>query len=148
MADITIISSALTSIKVATDLARLIKESSSSLDKAEVKLKLAELVSALADAKVEIAQVQKVLLEKDKQIRDLTATLSIRGRLIWDRPYYWLEETGEKDGSYCQQCYDNNSKLIRLQSHGDGSWSCNTCNKSFYDKTFQDGSSQSDYDPY
>jgi hypothetical protein len=61
MADLNTISSILSSINVATDLARLIKDSDVSLEKAETKLKLAELISALADAKIETANVLHII---------------------------------------------------------------------------------------
>jgi len=44
---------------------KLLRETDVSLEKAETKLKLAELVGALADAKLELAEVQNLLLEKD-----------------------------------------------------------------------------------
>jgi hypothetical protein len=53
MVDIAILGSALGSIKTATDIAKLIKNSGTSLEKAEVKLQVAELISSLADIKME-----------------------------------------------------------------------------------------------
>jgi len=129
------IAAALSSIKAATDIAKLIKGSSTSLEQAEIKLKLAELVSALADAKIEIAQIQEVLLEKDGRIKDLQESLDVRQRLTWEQPYYWLDNNGVKVGPYCQQCSDNDRKLIRLQSNGNGSWSCRTCQSNYRDRT-------------
>ena len=50
MADIATIAAALGSLKTATDIAKLIKDSGSSLEQAEVKLQIAELISSLAEA--------------------------------------------------------------------------------------------------
>jgi hypothetical protein len=61
MADLNTISSILSRIKVATDLARLIKDRDVSLEKAETKLQLAESISALADAKIETANVLLII---------------------------------------------------------------------------------------
>ncbi|MGC8492563.1 MAG: hypothetical protein ACP5SH_12585, partial [Syntrophobacteraceae bacterium] len=94
MPDIPTIVSALSSIKTAVDIAKLIKESSTSLEQAEVKLKLAELISALADAKIEIANVQETLLKKDQLIAELKESQDIREKLRWEMPYYWLESDG------------------------------------------------------
>ena len=66
MADITTINAVLTSIKTASDLAKIIKDSNKTLEQAEIKYKLAELISALADAKMEIAEVRELLSSKDK----------------------------------------------------------------------------------
>jgi hypothetical protein len=62
MTDMAGVSLVLSSIKAATDIARLLKDTNLSLEKAAAKLKLAELVGALADAKIQIAEVQDLLL--------------------------------------------------------------------------------------
>ena len=67
--DIAALSALLGSLKTATDIARFIKDSDLSLEKAETKLKLAELISALADAKIEAAKIQQLLLERAANIR-------------------------------------------------------------------------------
>ena len=46
-------------------------EKNVSLEKAETKLKSADLVSSLADAKLEAAKIQDLLLEKDRRIKEL-----------------------------------------------------------------------------
>ncbi|MDR3553767.1 MAG: hypothetical protein P4L55_03335 [Syntrophobacteraceae bacterium] len=134
MPDIATIASALSSIKTAVDIAKLIKESSVSLEQAEVKLKLAELISALADAKIEIANVQEALVGKDRQIAELRELQNIRERLKYEAPYYWMDRDGTKDGPYCQQCWDNSQKLIRLQGSTDGYWHCRTCDSGYTDQ--------------
>jgi hypothetical protein len=132
MTDITSVTTILSSIKAATDIAKLIKDSGISLEKAEVKLQLAELISALADAKIDMAAVQQILLDKDVELGTLREQLTIRGKLKWEPPYYWVVEAGKNDGPYCQQCYDNSTKLIRLTETTRGLWECKTC-KNFYD---------------
>jgi hypothetical protein len=93
-------------------------------------------MSALADAKIEISKVQDVLSEKERRIRELEEALNVRQKLIWESPYYWLDNNGVKDGPYCQQCYDNSRKLIRLQGDERGSWGCATCKNHYFDKNF------------
>ena len=66
MVDMAAISQVLSSIKAASDIAKLLKETDISLEKAETKLKLAELVGALADAKLELAEVQNLLLSPQR----------------------------------------------------------------------------------
>ena len=65
MTEISTISAILGSVKTATEIAKLIKDSYFSLEKAEMKLKLAELISALADAKIEISEIQELILQKE-----------------------------------------------------------------------------------
>ncbi len=73
MPDLDTFSAALSSLKTATEIAKFIKESGVTLDKAEVKLKLAELTGALADTEIELSEIQGLLIEKDKIIRELNA---------------------------------------------------------------------------
>jgi len=146
MPDIALIGSILGSIKTATDIAKIIKESNLSLEKAEVNYKLAELIGALAEAKLQVAEVQEALIVKGNRIRELEATLEVRERLTWDPPYYWLDEGGKREGPYCQQCYDSGTKRIRLQGHGDGSWICRTCENHYFDKIYRDPRPNDDYD--
>lgn len=121
----------LTSIKTAVDLAKILKDSSSSLAEAEQKLKLADLISALAEVKMELAEIQTLLTEKDARIRELSEALKISGNLEYEAPFYWRVEDGQKDGPFCQKCYDADSKLIRLQKWGANAWKCVACGNVF-----------------
>ena len=131
MPDMASISVVLSSIKTAADIAKLLRETDVSLEKAETKLKLAELVGALADAKLELAEVQNLLLDKDKKIMTLEQTLHTRTNVLWESPWYWCVDGGKKDGPFCQQCYDKEFKLIRLQDYRNGYWGCLSCKNSY-----------------
>ena len=134
----------LSSIKTATDIAKLIKDSGISLEKAEVKLKLADLISALADAKMDMAAIQQTLLDKDSEIGKLREQLTIRDKIKWEPPYYWvINEEDKNDGPYCQQCYDNDHKLIRLTKTGTGFWDCKTCKNRYNTQNQYSGRRQS-----
>lgn len=135
MPDIATIGAALGSIRSAYDIAKIIKDSSSSLAEAEVNLKLADLINALAEAKFEIAEVQDLLLEKDRAIKELEEELKLKANREYEPPYYWLnKEDGTKDGPYCQPCFDTGGRYIRLQAEGNGSWRCLACKTYFHDK--------------
>lgn len=139
MPDIATISTALVSLKTAIEIARSLKNSGSSLEQAERKLQLAELIGSLADVKIEMAEVQSYLQDKDDLIKELNQKLGIKGALQWDMPYYWLVDGNMKEGPFCQQCYDNNQKLIRLQGTGTiGVWCCNTCNNTVTDDNYHE----------
>lgn len=148
--DMTSIAAVLGSIKTATDIAKVIKESDVSLEKAESKLKLAELISALADAKIQIADIQQVLVEKDAELRVATEQLIVKEKIQWESPYYWLFDNAKKEGPFCQHCYDKNQALIRLQGNGEGYWECKVCKNSYTDSSW--GSSPvtpiRDHNPY
>lgn len=116
MPDFDTFSAALSSLKTATEIAIFIKDSGVTLDKAEVKLKLADLTSALADTRIELAEIQELLIEKDKTIRNLKAKIEIQDVVMYEDRCYWKVNNNKKDGPFCQRCYDADSKLIRLQS--------------------------------
>jgi len=131
MADMAAISAALTSVKAAMELAKLLRGADLSLEKAEGKMKLAELMEALADARTELAQVQDLALEQERRIKELEQAAETRGRVKYQAPYYWLLEGERKDGPFCQQCYDKLGRLIRLQDLEDGVWGCMTCKNNY-----------------
>ena len=132
MDPVTVISSTLASIKTATEIAKLLKDADLSLEKAELKLKLADLIGALADAKLEVVRVQEIVTEKDKTIKELEQQLDSKAKPTFERPFYWMNEEDEKDGPFCQKCYDSNKKLIRLQKRGNrDEWDCLECKEYF-----------------
>ena len=133
--DIAAIGSLLGSLKTATDIAKYIRESDVSLERAELKLKLAELVGALADAKLEAADVQQEILNRDEQIRELLAAAKLKADLKWVQPCYYLLDADGTDEPYCQNCYDSSAKLSRLHTDGNGYLQCRVCKQSY--KTVQ-----------
>jgi hypothetical protein len=136
MADIAAIASILGSVKTATEIAKLLKDSDLSLEKAEMKLKLADLISALADARIETAEIQSLIAEKDEKIKQLKETLETNKNVKYDKPYYWLGEGSEREGPYCQHCFDKDGKLIRLQGYGSGYWDCKVCKNNYTDSSY------------
>lgn len=132
MDPITAVTSILANIKTATDIAKLIKDADFSLEKAELKLKLAEMIGALADAKIEIAEVQSLILQEDGTIKELTDKLALQGEMRYEPPFYWRIHDGKRDGPFCQKCYDSEAKIIRLQQRrGSDAWDCLQCHGYF-----------------
>ncbi|MGH8083981.1 MAG: hypothetical protein ACREPV_01720 [Lysobacter sp.] len=136
MVDVGSISAALSSVKTAADIAKLIRDSDATLEKAELKLKLADLISALADARTQIAETKGLLIDKDDQIKGLNEQLEVKGKVVWESPYYWLVAGNDKDGPFCQRCYDKDISLVRLQGSGNGYWECKACKSDYRDKTY------------
>jgi hypothetical protein len=132
------ITTLLVSLKTVTELAKLIRESDVSLEKAEIKLKLADLITALADAKIEVADIQQTLLDKDEEIRGLREQLRIKENVVWQKPFYWLKDGESKDGPFCQHCYDydKHQELIRLYGRK-GQWQCKACRNGYTDHTYK-----------
>ncbi len=129
------ISAAITSIKTASELAKFIKDSSSSLQEAEMKMKLAELISELADTKISMAEIQEVILDKDTKIKELEDALNLKNNVVFERNLYWTtNDDNSKDGPFCPQCYDNNRKLIRVHTYSTSKMKCPTCKNLFKKK--------------
>lgn len=125
------------SVKSAIEIATLLKDSADSFDKAEVKLQLAELIGSLADAKMQIAKIQETLLEREREKKELLDKLNLKENLVYEKPYYWKKTTEEeKEGPFCQLCYDKDQKLIRLQDWGNGEWNCQSCKTHVTDSSY------------
>ncbi|MBA5603995.1 hypothetical protein H3H36_01280 [Duganella sp. FT3S] len=116
MPDITIIAAALNSLKTATDIVKFLRESDLSLERAELKLKLADLVGALADTKLELVEVQDTLSEKDKRIVELEEAFQSKDAFVrhYDA-YYVADNCGNPTGiPYCLRCWENDHKKRQL----------------------------------
>jgi hypothetical protein len=129
--DITALTAVLGNLKTATEIAKFIKDSNLTLDKAETKLKLAELIEALADVKLDMVSLQEKLSAADTQIKALEEDLRVKGAIRWQEPLYWLDGQPQPDGPFCQHCYDSGKKLIRLQGNGEGWYECKVCKNSY-----------------
>lgn len=132
--DMTAIATVMGSIKTAIDLAKFIKESDVTFEQAGSKLKLAELISALADAKIQVSEIQQLLIDKDEELKAAFERLKVKEAIQWESPYYWLQGN-QKDGPFCQHCYDTEHKLVRLQGNGEGYWECKACKNNYTDKS-------------
>lgn len=128
MPDILAINATITAIKHSIDIAKAIKDADSTLEKAELKLKIAELIESLADAKVSVTELQEIIQEKDKRIKELESSLENKPNLVrhWGK-YFETDENGNPTGDpYCSNCWDSNSKLIHLNRIG-SIYTCGTC---------------------
>ena len=124
-----------TSIKAAWDLAKAIKSSADAIDDAQIKLQIAELIGALADAKIEAAENAETIAELTRQLKS-KSQLTFEGRL-----YYRVLGEGEKEkeGPFCPTCYDKDDKAIRLQPNSEDryqdDWRCHACGTYFGSST-------------
>ena len=141
MPDIATISAALTSLKAATDIAKFLRESDLSLEKAELKLKLAELVSALADTKMQFAEIQEELIGKDKKIAELEEAFENKDNLIRHLDaYYVADSEGNPVGvPYCLRCwqdYHKKKQLVESVKQG-ADRECTSCGHQYrYGRTY------------
>jgi hypothetical protein len=112
----TTIAAALASLKAATDIAKALRESDRSLERAELKLKLAELVGSLAEAKIQLAEVQDLLAAKDRTIAELQEAFESKDTLVRHRDaYYSVDAAGRPAGvPYCLRCWESDHRRRQL----------------------------------
>jgi len=116
MPDMAAIGALLGSVKTATEIAKFIRESDVSIERAEMKLKVADLISALADVKMELVEFQEAFAAKDERIRELEEAFQTNASLVrrWDA-YYTADMDGEPAGApFCVRCWDIDHKQRRL----------------------------------
>ena len=134
MPDIATIGAILTSLKTATEIAKAIKDLDATVEKAELKLKLADLLGSLADAKIAGVELQELLQEKQKEIERLREALAFKARVVKAGDAYFLKnDTGLPSGEpYCVHCWEGEHALFHLV-HGAGAmWRCTHCNSEIF----------------
>ena len=116
-------------VKVAWELAKAIKTSADAIDDAQMKLQVAELIGALADARIEAAESSELISSLQQQLKS-KAQMKFNGSV-----YYKIIEGEEQEGPWCPTCYDARGKEIRLQSNTGravrANWHCEECNGFF-----------------
>jgi hypothetical protein len=135
MTDPASIAAAVASIKAAADIVRMVYDSGQSLAHAELKVKLAEIATALADARLDLAGVQEVLAERDRRIKELEEAFEIKDALIqWHDAYYSIGADGKPAGDpYCLRCWEVEHKRYHLHCEARDRRVnvCSNCNKRY-----------------
>ncbi|HUQ48943.1 MAG TPA: hypothetical protein VM053_11985 [Gemmatimonadaceae bacterium] len=112
MTDPISVTNALSALKTASEMVKLIRAADASLDKAELKMKIATLAEALADARL-------ALLEVHSEIDGLRATIAEISAINVDRAHiekrdnvYWINDEGSKHGPFCPRCFESDHKRM------------------------------------
>ena len=109
----------------AKDIAELIKK----YNDQELYQRIIDLRDEIFDLKNENLQLKEDLLSAQKQQSDGDS-------MVWDAPYYWKIVGEEKDGPFCQHCWDKDKKPIRLQESNKGYWRCDVCSNHCKDDSY------------
>ncbi len=136
MTDPATIASALSGAKTALDLLKLVRESAGSLKTAEMQSKLADAIVALSDVRIQLADLQDVLRDKDALIARLESSLEEQRTVIRvNDAYYRVGEDGKHHGPpFCMRCWEEDKKLRSLSNPGIGGHTlCPVC-KAPYDE--------------
>ncbi len=130
MVDQTTITAALNSIKTATEITNVLRESDLSIEEAELKLKLSDLVHALADAKLGMIRIEETLAGQEKRIAELEEALESKDTLVRHHDaYYRLDKKGKPSGvPFCLRCWENEYRKRQLVADISGIYNvCATC---------------------
>lgn len=97
-----------------------------------------ELQEELLKMREEALALQEENLELRRRVTELEEQQNTADSLEFDGTKYWRVDNGNREGPFCQQCYDANRQLIRLQDssfhNGDRNveyWTCRTCKSGY-----------------
>ena len=114
-------------LKAAWEVAKTLKVATDAIDDAHLKLQMAELISALADAKIEAAENAETIATLERKLNAKESLKFMNGVYMKELP------DGRSDGPFCPTCFDSVSKEIRLKRINavGGDWTCLVCNSYF-----------------
>ncbi|WP_229626516.1 hypothetical protein, partial [Vibrio parahaemolyticus] len=134
--DIATITSAYTAIKNIKEISKLALDAK--ID-SEVSEKIQASIERLGEVQDTLFYIREELLtqqeEKEKLKKELAAVkaeLEKVESVVYRAPSYWVvKEEQADDGPFCQPCFDDERKLIRLQGENNDFWNCRKCKNSF-----------------
>jgi len=120
-------------IQQALDASTKLRELAKKVGDAEFKMLLADLHSALADAKLESGELKMKLAATQEQVLSLQQQLAQREQ---SKPIYTDEGVysfNGENGRFCTGCWDLNQRKVRLAAIPEdfqfaGKWECPGCN--------------------
>jgi DNA repair exonuclease SbcCD ATPase subunit len=118
------------SVKAAWELAKAIKASTDAIDDAQMKYQAAELIAALADARIQASESAERIAFLESQLK-AKAELKFNGNV-----YYKIVDGEEPEGPWCPTCRDARGLEIRLQTYQNArdrqlAWQCRECQGHF-----------------
>lgn len=110
------IAAIIATVSAAIGFARELNNVEVQVDQAVLKLKIAELTGALADAKLGLVDIADELRAKDAEITRLAALkVDLSNKIIKDGFYMDTFEDGSPKGApYCTYCVERKAGLFRL----------------------------------
>ncbi len=120
---------AVATLATAVGVVKDLREIDSGLDKAEMKARLAEVISSLADVKMALVEVQEDARAKDTEIGRLKASFAIKAETIKFEGFSMLTfEDGTPRGMpFCPRCETMDGTLIHLVAARGNDCQCPQC---------------------
>ena len=88
-----------------------------------------EKIMELREAAMELEEENRTL---KLTVKELNKKIAFQKKVIYQKPSYWVKETEENDGPFCQKCHDSTDKLIRLPGGNNDVWYCYECSSTYY----------------
>jgi hypothetical protein len=122
---------ALNSIKTAIDIGSFIAKADNALDRALLKVKIEEIIDSLSDAKKTIRDLDDVIYEKDKLIKELQEKANNKTETVgYLGARYRINIENEPTGTpYCPTCWADGQALSPLTawSNNEATHKCGKC---------------------
>ncbi|MEI9480075.1 hypothetical protein V5093_00180 [Enterobacter cancerogenus] len=100
-------------IDKAVGIAKKLADDGGELDKATLKLELANLMSELASVKMEVITSQALLFDAEQKNKLLEEQLKEKASFVFKAPLYWKE--GDEI-PFCPKCYEGENKKVHLRA--------------------------------
>lgn len=112
MTDALSISQALTALKHASEIVKTLRNADVLYEKAELKLKIAELAEALATAQLSVLETQAEVHTLKQEIARMSA--DARGSVEMRDGVYFIREGELLSGPFCARCYEADGRRMPL----------------------------------
>jgi len=79
-----------------------------------------------------LSELQTAVFALEEENRSLKEQLNIKNNLTFEDEQYWLNKNGQKEGPFCNVCWDIDSKLVRMvtsEFYGVKSYVCDYCTR-------------------
>lgn len=120
----------LQTITTSIGIARAVAEAQTEFDRADLKLKMAEVVNALADAKLALTEIRDEQREKDAELARMREAFQRKGETIeYDGRHYRTDADGRPTGRpFCSVCFEQGVLFLLDRAQGPrGTMSCARC---------------------
>lgn len=112
MTDIASISQALSALKHASDIVKALRNADSLYEKAELKLRIAELAEALATARLAVLDAQAEVHSLKQDMARLSS--DSRANIEKREGVYFIREAERESGPFCPRCYEADGRRMPL----------------------------------
>ncbi len=86
-----------------------------------------ELYSQILDIQGCIMELLQQNNDLRAQVDELQTKLKTKEKLVFLNNAYWIENSDQKDGPFCSNCWDTKQIMVRLLERHKGIYSCPNC---------------------